>query len=561
MPSGDPLGASSLRAGTSIRDAAFDVLRRLGSTTIFANPGSTEVPLLVDLPEGFRFVLGLHEGAVVGMATGWAVARDSPALVVLHTTAGLGNAVGALATARVNRAPLVVLVGQQDRRHLAFAPFLAGDQLSLLAGDYPVWVDQPVRPQDVPGALLRAHHEAEAGGGPALVIVPMDDWEAPHDDSGGVAAPDRVFRAREAPPEAIAELARLVEEARSPAIVVGAGADDRGTWSVLVALAERLESPVWQEAFGARAGFPQDHRLFAGHLPAGRSALRGALAPHDLVVVVGAPAFRQYAYEPGRFLDESTRVAVVTEHAEEAHRSPADVAVVASPGAVCAALLRQVTARDGAPPAPVERPSAPSPPAAGEPLHAGHVLAAIAERLPEDAIVVEETPSSRAELHARAPARKPLGFLSAAMGGLGFAMPAAIGLRMALPERPVVAVVGDGSSLYAIQSLWSAARYGVGALFVVLSNGGYAIMDELAARQGGAGPWPDLDDIDVCLLARGLACDARRVDRYEDLLEALDSLLPTLAGRGTPLVLDVSTVACRRPSPATATASRASAPA
>ena len=561
-PSRNPRGASPLRPGASVRDAALDVLRTLGSTAIFANPGSTEVPLLTNLPESFRFVLGLHEGAVVGMATGWAIARDSPALVILHTTAGLGNAVGALATARVNRAPLVVLVGQQDRRHLAFEPFLAGSRLDLLGGDYPVWVDQPVRPQDVPGALARAHQEAEAGGGPAVVIVPMDDWEAPRDRSAGVPAPDRVFRAREAPPEAIAALASLVEEARDPAIVVGAGADDRGTWSVLVALAERLGSPVWQEAFGARAGFPQDHRLFAGHLPAGRSALRDALARHDLVVAVGAPAFRQYAYEPGRFLDEDTRVAVVTEHAEEAHRSPADVAVVASPRAVCAALLRRVEARDAAPLAPAERAPAPFRPAAGEPLRAGHVLAAIAERLPEDAIVVEETPSSRAELHARIPARQPLGFVSAAMGGLGFAMPAAIGLRMALPERPVLAVVGDGSSLYAIQSLWSAARYGIGALFVVLSNGGYAIMDQLAARQGGAGPWPDLDDIDVCLLARGLACDARRVDRYEDLLEALDSLLPTLAGRRTPLVLDVSTVACHRsPSAATATVPGASAPA
>jgi len=117
----------------TVRDATFDVLRRHGLTTIFANPGSTEVAFLVDLPNDIDFVLALHEGSVVGIATGWATARDAPALVNLHTTAGLGNAVGALATARANRVPLVVLVGQQDRRHLAAVPFLAGE-LDGLAG-------------------------------------------------------------------------------------------------------------------------------------------------------------------------------------------------------------------------------------------------------------------------------------------------------------------------------------------------------------------------------------------------------------------------------------------
>src|SRR5215218_9368369 len=168
-------------ANRRVRDAAFEVMRERGLTTVFANPGSTEVPFLGALPDDLRFVLALHEGSVVGIATGWAIGRGVPAFVLLHTTAGLGNAVGALATARVNRAPLVVLVGQQDRRHLAFEPFLAG-RLEGLAGEYPVWVDRPVRAQDVPGAILRASHEAETQRGPALVIVPMDDWGAPAEE-------------------------------------------------------------------------------------------------------------------------------------------------------------------------------------------------------------------------------------------------------------------------------------------------------------------------------------------------------------------------------------------
>jgi benzoylformate decarboxylase len=162
----------------------------------------------------------------------------------------------------------------------------------------------------------------------------------------------------------------------------------------------------------------------------------------------------------------------------------------------------------------------------------------MAERLPRDAIVIEETPSNRPELCARIPAREPLGFLSAAMGGLGFALPAATGLRLARPDRPVVAIVGDGSSLYAIQALWSAAHYGAGALFVILSNGGYAVMDRLVEQQGGSGPWPNVD-VDVAGLSRALGCPARTIDAHDDLLQTLDEVLPTLRDRNEPLLLDV----------------------
>ena len=529
--------SAAVSAG-SVRDAAFEVLRDRGLTTLFANPGSTELHLLADLPDDLHFVLGLHEASVVGMATGWAIGRGEPALAILHTTAGLGNAVGALATARVNRAPLVVLVGQQDRRHLAFEPFLAG-RLHGLAGEYPVWVDQPVRPQDVPGSIERACHEAVTAGGPALVIVPMDDWAVEADDSRERAAAGRVVRARAADSEAVAELAELIADAKAPALVVGAGADDAATWQALVALAERLRCPVWQESFGARAGFPQDHPFFAGHLPADRTRLRRTLSPHDLVLVVGAPVFRQYPYLDGPLVESGTRVALVSDDPVEVHRSPADLAVLAAPAAVCAELARLVPERAGDAPTPFNRPAAPEPPGAGEPLRAGHVLAGIAERLPRDAVLIEETPSNRPELCARIPAREPLGFLSAAMGGLGFALPAAVGLRLSRPDRPVAAIVGDGSSLYAIQALWSAAHYGAGALFVILSNGGYAVMDRLVEQQGASGPWPTVG-VDVAGLSRAFGCPARTIATYDDLNQTLDEVLPALGERNEPLLLEVT---------------------
>jgi benzoylformate decarboxylase len=521
----------------TVRDETLDVLARLGMETIFANPGSTEVPMLTDLPDRLRFVLALHEASVVGMATGWALGTGTPAFVLLHTTAGLGNAVGALATARVNRAPLVVVVGQQDRRHLAQDPFLAG-RLHGLAGSYPVAEDHPVRAEDVPGAVARAWHAARDGRGPALVIVPMDDWLAPAPEPGPLPAAGTVVPAGAVAVDAVTPLVEALAAARSPALVTGAGADDPAAWRALVALAERLGCPVWQESFGARAGFPQNHPLFAGHLPAARSRLRAALRGHDLVLAVGAPVFRQYPYEPGPLVAEDTRILLVTDDPGEAHRSPVELAVVGAPGAVCALLAEQVPARDVPAPA-VDRPPEPEPPAPGAPLRAAHVLAALAERLPTDSVVVEETPSSRPDLHALLPARAPMGFLSAAMGGLGFALPAAIGVRMARPERPVVAVVGDGSSLYSIQALWSAAHYGVGVLFVVLANGRYAVLDRLAESQGGKPPWPAFEEISVRGLASGFGCPALRVSGYDDLANALDAIVPTLSIRAEPMLLEV----------------------
>lgn len=525
------------RAGT-VRAATLDIMRGLGLTTIFANPGSTEIDFLVGLPDDFDFRLALHEGAVVGMATGWSMACGRPAFVNLHTSAGLGNAVGALATARVNRVPLVVVVGQQDRRHLAHEPFLAG-RLEGLAGQYPVWTGHPVRPQDVPAAVARAYHEAVSGCGPALVIVPMDDWSAPAAQERG-AAPVTVVRAPTTASASADEISELLDAASAPAIVVGAGADSQETWTALADLATKIGAPVWQEPFGARAGFCQDHSSFVGHLPSARSGVREALAGHDVLLVVGAPVLRQYPFEPGDLVPDGTRVLQVTQFPDEAHNSVADMVVLAELAEAVRAIAERVTKRRSRT---YRRPALKSltPPKPGEPLRPGHVFDLLAAHAPKDTILVEESPSSRAELHRRVPAREPLGFVSAAAGGLGFGLPAAVGIKMGLPRRPVVAVLGDGSSLYAIQGLWSAAHYGSGVLFIVMANGGYTIMDGLAERSGlGKAPWPGFTEVSMSTLAAGFGCPTRRIETYDELAEALEWVLPTLSEREEPLLLDIA---------------------
>ena len=524
----------------TVRDAVLDVLRRLDLTTIFGNPGSTEIPFLTGLPDDFRFVLGLHEGVVVGMANGYALARGRPAFVNLHTSPGLGNAVNALVSARDNRAPLVVVVGQQDRRQLARSPFLTGRSLERLAGDYPVWTTQPACAQDVPGAIERAWHESVAGRGAALVVVPMGDWAEPADETGQAAgSPARVLRADGVDAAEADEVAAVVAASASPALVVGAGADSAEGWAGTVALAERLACPVWQEPFGARAGFPQDHPLFAGHLPWSRAGMRETLAPHDLVVAVGTPAFRLYIFDPGPPVAAGTRVVVIGDDPDEVLRSPADLGLVAPPGPACLAVAERLEARGALPSEPLHRPPpAPAPPAEGEPLLASHVLDALASRLPHDAILVEEGPSTRPETLERIPAREPMGLVSVANGALGFGITAAIGLRMGQTERPVVALLGDGASMYMIQSLWSAARYRAGVLFVVLANGGYRVMDALARDTGRPAAWPAFEDIDFVALAHGLGCEATSVSTYDALIRVLDEQLPTIGARVDPLLIE-----------------------
>lgn len=523
----------------SVRDAAFDVVRRAGIDRIFANPGSTEISLLSNFPEDLKFTLALHEGSVIGMATGLAIATGEPALAIVHTTAGLGNAIGAIATARVNRAPIAIIVGQQDRRHLATEPFLAG-KLSGLAGEYPVWFNEPITAQDVPAAIARAIHEARLRRGPAIVIVPMDDWNQIADPDHVFAAPKVVQRGNNVDPEVISQLAHRINLAKHPVIVAGAGNDSAEGWAEAVRLSEHLHVPVFQESFAGQAGFPQDHPNFAGFLSAARSVVRTQLAEYDLILAVGAPVFRQYNYEAGPMFPEGTTVLLITEDSDEALRSPADISVIASLPASLKELIAQTTSRDSRRPLDVKRRVAPAAPTAGEPLRASHLMAALAERLTPNTIVVEETPSSRPDLHDLLPAREPQGFISAAMGGLGFGLPATIGLKMGVPNRPVIALLGDGSSMYGIQGLWSARHYQVGCVFIILNNSRYAVMDRLADKFGKSGPaWPAFEEIDFVQLSESLGVEATRISSYDQMISVLDEIVPTLATRTTALTLVV----------------------
>lgn len=517
----------------TVRDEVYSVLRRHRMTRMFANPGSTEVPFLTNLPDDMEFVLGLHEASVVGMAAGAATATGQPSLALLHTTAGLGNAVAAIATVRENRLPVVIIVGQQDRRHLVSDPFLAG-RLEGLAGEYPIWVGTPPRSVDVPSFVERAVYEATVGRGPAIVIVPMDDWLQLLENDGRTTPPPReILEAIYVPVEGVQRVLHLISEAVSPVMVVGSDTANEPCWLSLTTIAQRLDAQVWNEPFGARPGFDQTSPRFAGVLSAARDELRDQLRGHDLILVFGCHALRQYGFVEGPLFEDSVVVSVVA-HAEQAMASVADLGVIAPLAPFLTTLAGALPQRglEEDSPAPRVRPEP-----RGVQFTGARVLAELGASLPPDIVLLEEAPSDRSDFNRLLPAANPLGFVSAAMGGLGFALPAAVGIKLSLPGRPVVAVLGDGSSLYSIQGLWSAQRYDAGVLFIIIANGGYAIMDRLASAAGTAPAWPGFGDIGFDVLARGFGCEAVCCRDVRELQKVLSDILPSLASRNTPIVV------------------------
>src|ERR1700751_3230581 len=217
---------------TSVREATFDLFRAHGMTTIFGNPGSTELPMLADFPDDFTYVLGLQELAVMGMADGYAQAPGRPAHVNLHTAPGVGNAVGGIFNAQANKSPLVITAGQQVRPQITIEANLTNRDAVVGPQPYVKGSHEPPRAQDVPGALARAIHQASLPPkGPAFVSIPMDDWGAEADADRTAAATPRRVTGRAAPDaDALAALAGRIEQARSPVLVAGPDIDAAGEW-------------------------------------------------------------------------------------------------------------------------------------------------------------------------------------------------------------------------------------------------------------------------------------------------------------------------------------------
>jgi benzoylformate decarboxylase len=504
-------------SAVTVKQATFELLRGFGIKKVFGNPGSTELPFLSDWPDDIDYVLGLQEASVIGMADGYAQATRNAGFVNLHSAAGVGNALGNIYTAHRNQTPLVITAGQQARSIMPLQAFLYADRASEFPRPYVKYSVEPARAQDVPAAIARAYYVAmQPPCGPTFVSVPIDDWAQP---ASAIEA-RHVSRELGPDPEAMRALVAALSKSKNPALVIGPAVDRAQAVDLMVEVAEKTKAAVWVSPFSARCSFPERHPQFSGFLHASPAQLSDALRDHDLVVVIGAPVFTFHVEGHASIFDGGTTLFQITDDPTAAAVTPVGASIVATMKPALTMLRDLLAPTKRAVPAGRVLPPAPKP---ADPIPVDFLLHTLAQAMPDDAMLVEEAPSHRPIMHKFLPMRGQDSFYTMASGGLGWSLPAAVGIALHHPKRRTVCLIGDGSAMYSIQALWTAAQRKLPLTVVVINNAGYGAMRSFSqVMQVRNVPGLDLPGIDFVKLAQGMGCDAVRVSKSVELAPALN---------------------------------------
>ena len=533
--------------------ALMETLLAHGVEIIFGNPGTTESPLLVALEEypRLRYILALQEASVMAMADSYARASGRATFVNIHIAPGLANALSGLYNAFRGGTPMVVTAGQSDTRLLMHDAALSGD-LTRMARQYTKWSHEILHPADVPVAVRRAFKIAhEPPTGPVFLSLP---WNVLDDSAAmDLSAPGRFFAIGAPAAEGLDEAARLLASAARPALIVGDRVAQAGATRAAVALAERLGAPVFATSF-SEVNFPANHPLFMGLL-AGGGPGRALLDEADVILGAGATLFSQIIYTPRSPLPAGATLIQLDNAGWEIGKTLTPALgllgdVRAGLEGLIARLgenLGQSQRRDQASAASAKRRSDFQARARSRwddrPIAPERLMSEIATALPPDAILVDEAISHSPALMQAVEPSEPGRYYRIRGGAIGWGLPAALGVALARPEQPVVAVVGDGSSMYTIQALWSALHHRLPVTWVICNNGTYRVLKvNLAAYlgEGVAGRrfiGMDLTDpeLDFARIAGGFGVRSERVERPEDLRPALER---AIAAR-EPVLLDV----------------------
>jgi benzoylformate decarboxylase len=503
-------------ASVTVKQATFDLLRAFGIRRVFGNPGSTELPFLSDWPDDIDYVLGLQEASVVGMADGYAQATRNAGFVNLHSAAGVGNALGNIYTAHRNQTPLVITAGQQARSILPLQPFLYAERASEFPRPYVKYSVEPARPADVPGAIARAYYTAmQPPCGPTFVSIPIDDWTC----LAQAVVARKVSREIGPDPEAMKALADALSASKRPALVVGPAVDRAEAVELMVKVAEKTKAAVWVSPFSARCSFPERHPQFAGFLHASPGQLSDALRAYDLVIVIGAPVFTFHVEGRAAIFEGTATIFQITDDPTAAAVSPSGTSIIATMKPALSLLLELLPQTKHAMPPSRELLL---PPAAGNPIPIDYLLHTLSKAMPDDSALVEEVPSHRPAMQKFMPMRGQDSFFTMASGGLGYSLPAAVGMALGRGERRTVCLIGDGSAMYSIQALWTAAQRKLPLTVVVINNAGYGAMRSFSqVMQVRNVPGLNLPGIDFVKIAQGMGCDAVRVAKSSELAAAL----------------------------------------
>lgn len=549
--------------------AFLELLRQEGVEIIFGNPGTTELVLMdaLAVETAPRYVLGLHESAALGMADGYAQASGKLAAVNLHVAPGLGNAMGALYNAHKAGAPILVTAGQQDQSFAVTEPLLWAE-LPAMARPFVKWAAEVTRLADLPRMVHRAAKVAlTPPTGPVFLSIPGNVLAASEDIDLG--RPTRIATRNRADLAAIQAAASIIAAAERPVIIAGDAVAQCRAFEEITVLAELIGAPVFAESVASTASFPSSHPHFRGTITRTPAATRAALEPYDLLLSVGGDLFTFSLPSDVEAVPPGLRIVHVDNDPWELGKNyPAEAALQGDPKAVLPDLTEAVgeALSAGAAKEARKRGTAIREAIAGEvaalkakaadealltPIRPLALMHAIAEALPEHAVVIEEALSSVAGLRQFLKSNDAQSFYGMRGGGIGWGLPAAVGAKLALPGRPVVAVSGDGSALFGIHALWTAAHERAAVTFVILNNGSYRILKQRTnalrghSAQTGRFVAMDLDDpaIDFVGLARSLGVAAGRaatLDQLRDLLAA------GIASQG-PSLIDVTMDRAFRP--------------
>ncbi|MFL5100346.1 MAG: thiamine pyrophosphate-binding protein [Xanthobacteraceae bacterium] len=541
--------------------AFLDILKQEGVEILFGNPGTTELPLMdaLAVDNELHYVLGLQEAAVMAMADGYAQASGKLAVVNLHVAPGLGNAMGMLYDAQKAASPILLTAGQHDQQFNATEPILWAD-LPPIARPFVKWSSEVRRLQDLPRLVHRAAKTALAPpSGPVFLSLPGDVLQAEADID--LLGPTRVAPRLRGDPAAVEEAAALLAAAKNPLIMAGDAVAQSRAHAELVALAELLGAPVYAELVPSSASFPASHPLFRGAMGRVTPAIRQVFDQYDLVFSVGADLFTLSLPSPVEPIPPGVPLIHLDIDAWELGKNyPTAVAILGDPKAtlpdLTAAVRQRMSAGQRA--AARERLDAASEAirrerealvaqaraaAAAKPIQPLALLHAIGETLPGDAVVVDETISSGVGIRQLMRSDDPQSFFGLRGGGIGWGLPAAIGVKLALPDRPVVALIGDGSAMYTCQALWTAAHERIAVVFVIFNNRSYRILKQRLHAQRGHAAQVDTyvgmelidPPIDFVALARSLGIAA---ERATTLHETTDLLRKGLAD-GAAMLIDV----------------------
>ncbi len=523
----------------------METLLAHGVDRIFGNPGTTESPLLdslLDYPQ-LQYIVHLHEGVAVGAANFYAQASGKTAFVNLHVAPGLGNAIGMIYSALKNGSPMVVTAGQQDTRMRLRDPVL-GHDLAAMAAPVTKWSVQVESADELGPILQRAFKIAnEAPAGPVFVALPINVME--QETAIPAGRPATLYPASRPDPAGIEAMARLIIAAQNPTIVAGDDVARAGAGPALEKLVERIGASVWFEGLRGRNSFPTDHPAYRGTLAFDAPGVAKQLADHDLVLLLGGPFFEEVWYGPGSPFPPGCKVLQVEAAPPRlAYNFAVDAGVVADVGAALEALWQATTgingaaararqdgfrqrqqADDAAQKARVQKAWSRTP------ISMPRVMAELKAGAPADVVVVDETITANLDLFKTFTFKGRGDYFSGRGGGIGQGVAGAIGVAVAEPGRPILCVSGDGSTMYSIQALWTAAHHELPIVFVILANREYRVLkhniDAYRARFDVKSnkPYMHMDLSGPVMgfvdLAKGMGVAGTHVTRAEDIQPAL----------------------------------------